>query len=90
MRVSLATFQEVCWLDQLVWEPGAFYLMDRAYVDWARLYAIEQARGWAGIADWKSAIQQNSILRYMKYRAVLNRANHQLTGTVIFLPKRLL
>ena len=44
--VSLATFQEVVWLDQLCYEPGAFYLMDRAYVDWRRLYAIEQARAW--------------------------------------------
>lgn len=46
MLVSLATFQEVLWLDQLVWEPGAFYLMDRAYVNWRRLYVIEQARAW--------------------------------------------
>src|SRR5262245_37546242 len=44
--VSLANFQEVLWLDQLTYEPGAFYLMDRAYVDWKRLYAIEQARAW--------------------------------------------
>jgi hypothetical protein len=43
--VSLATFQEVLWLDQLVYQPGAFYLMDRAYMDFDRLYAIEQARG---------------------------------------------
>jgi len=46
MLVSLATFQDVVWLDQLCYEPGAFYLMDRAYVDWQRLYAIEQARAW--------------------------------------------
>ncbi len=46
MLVSLATFQEVCWLDQLRWEPGAFYLMDRAYLDFDRLYTIEQARAW--------------------------------------------
>jgi len=46
MLVSLATFQEVLWLDQLTWEPGAFYLMDRAYVNWRRLYGIEQARAW--------------------------------------------
>lgn len=40
LLVSLATFQEIHWLDQLVWEPGAFYLMDRGYVSWRRLYAI--------------------------------------------------
>lgn len=54
MLVSLATFQEVVWLDQLVYEPGAFYLMDRAYVDWRRLYAIEQARAWFVVRAKKS------------------------------------
>ncbi len=34
LLVSLATFQEVLWLDQLAYEPGAFYLMDRAYLNW--------------------------------------------------------
>jgi hypothetical protein len=46
MHVTLANFQEVLWLDQLRYEPGAFYLMDRGYVSWRRLYAIEQARAW--------------------------------------------
>lgn len=54
MLVSVATFQEVVWLDQLVLEPGAFYLMDRAYVDWRRLYAIEQARAWFVVRAKKS------------------------------------
>ena len=54
MLVSLATFQEVLWLDQLCYEPGAFYLMDRAYVDWRRLYAIEQARAWFVVRAKKS------------------------------------
>ena len=52
--VSVATFQEVVWLDQLLYEPGAFYLMDRAYVDWRRLYAIEQARAWFVVRAKKS------------------------------------
>lgn len=52
--VSLATYQEVVWLDQLLYEPGAFYLMDRAYVDWSRLYAIEQARAWFVVRAKKS------------------------------------
>jgi len=54
IMVSLATFQEVVWLDQLTYEPGAFYLMDRAYVDWRRLYAIEQARAWFVVRAKKS------------------------------------
>jgi hypothetical protein len=30
-------------LDQLVFEPGAFYIIDRGYLDFGRLYAIHQA-----------------------------------------------
>lgn len=54
MLVSLATFQEVLWLDQVCYEPGAFYLMDRGYLSWARLYAIEQARAWFVVRAKKS------------------------------------
>lgn len=54
MLVSLATYQEVLWLDHLLYQPGAFYLMDRAYVDWRRLYAIEQARAWFVVRAKKS------------------------------------
>lgn len=44
--ITPATVQEVTWLDDLSFEPGAIYLMDRGYWDYARLYAIEQARAW--------------------------------------------
>ena len=54
MLVSLATFQEVLWLDQVCYEPGAFYLMDRGYLSWERLYAIEQARAWFVVRAKKS------------------------------------
>jgi Domain of unknown function (DUF4372)/Transposase DDE domain len=35
---------EVNWLDHLVFEANAIYIMDRGYLDFARLYAIEQAQ----------------------------------------------
>jgi len=34
---------EVNWLDLLIFEPGAFYIMDRGYLDFVRLYRIAQA-----------------------------------------------
>jgi hypothetical protein len=46
VQVTPATTQEVTWLDTLALEPGAFYLMDRGYVDYGRLHAIERARAW--------------------------------------------
>lgn len=46
MQITPATTPEVTWLDTLTYEPGAFYLMDRGYVDYGRLHAIERARAW--------------------------------------------
>jgi hypothetical protein len=62
LLVSLAKFQEVLWLDQLVWEPGAFYLMDRGYLNWRRLYTIEQARAWF-------VVRARKDLRYCRLHA---------------------
>jgi hypothetical protein len=31
-------------MDDLVLEPGAFYLMDRGYLDFARLFVIHEAQ----------------------------------------------
>lgn len=63
MLVSLANFQEVVWLDQLLFEPGSFYLMDRAYMDFDRLYAIEQARAWF-------VVRAKKRLRYCRHHSL--------------------
>lgn len=34
---------DVFFLDRIVFEAGAYYVMDRGYIDFARLYAIERA-----------------------------------------------
>lgn len=46
VAVTPAKMQEVTWLDDLEYEPGAFYLFDRGYLDYDRLFRIEQARAW--------------------------------------------
>jgi len=43
MRVSHAKVADVSVLDQLVYQSGAFYVMDRGYVDFARFYRIHLA-----------------------------------------------
>lgn len=43
MRVSNAKVSDVSTLDQLVFLAGAFYVLDRGYVDFARLFRIHQA-----------------------------------------------
>jgi hypothetical protein len=42
-RVSRGNVNERLFLDELLFEPGAFYIMDRGYVDFRRLKAIDQA-----------------------------------------------
>jgi hypothetical protein len=42
LRVSPGKTHDVNILDELPIEPGAFYVMDKAYVDFARLYRFEQ------------------------------------------------
>jgi len=42
--VSTGKTHDVHVLDHLVFQPGAFYVMDRAYLDYERLYAIHQSQ----------------------------------------------
>jgi hypothetical protein len=43
IHVTPGDVHEVNWLDLLIFEPGAFYIMDRGYLDFARLYRIAKA-----------------------------------------------
>ena len=45
VHISDGKYHDVNVLDTLVVEPGAFYIMDRAYVDFQRLYRIQVAGG---------------------------------------------
>jgi hypothetical protein len=40
IHITGARQHDVGWLDCLLFEPGAFYLMDRGYMDFARLFLI--------------------------------------------------
>jgi len=41
--ITSARQHDVLWLDQLLFEPGAFYVMDRGYMDFMRLNLIARA-----------------------------------------------
>jgi hypothetical protein len=43
IHISDGKMHEVNVLDLLVLEPGAFYVMDQCYVDFARLFQMQQA-----------------------------------------------
>jgi len=40
IHITGARAHDVLWLDELVFEPGAFYVMDRGYMDFGRLHRI--------------------------------------------------
>jgi hypothetical protein len=42
LQITPARIHDVNFLDQLVLEPGSFYIMDRGYTDFARLYTVNQ------------------------------------------------
>jgi len=46
VRITHGRIHDVHILDELFIEAGAMYIMDRAYVDFARLYRIHQAQAW--------------------------------------------
>jgi hypothetical protein len=43
IHITEGTVHEVNLLDTLVCEPGALYVLDRGYIDFTRLYAMQQA-----------------------------------------------
>ncbi len=43
IEVRAAGSHDVLWLDTFIFEPGAFYLLDRAYMDFTRLAKIARA-----------------------------------------------
>lgn len=45
IHISDGKFHDVNVLDQLIPEAGAFYIMDRGYIDFERLYRLHQAGG---------------------------------------------
>jgi hypothetical protein len=43
VHVTDGKVHDVNWLDSILFEPGCFYLLDRGYVDFERLWRIDQA-----------------------------------------------
>ncbi|MGD0578213.1 MAG: IS4 family transposase [Bryobacteraceae bacterium] len=54
IRITHGRASDVGTLDHLVYEPGAFYVMDRAYVDFKRLRRIHHAGAFFVTRSWKN------------------------------------
>ncbi len=65
-------------LDQLIFEPGAFYIIDRGYLDFERLYAIHQAS-----AFYVIRAKSNFRFRRLYSRAVDKSTGVQSDQTIV-------
>ncbi len=68
--ISDGKLHDVNILDQMVFEAGSFYIMDRGYIDFARLYVMHQAQAFF-VTRAKSNLQ---------YRRVYSRPVDKTTG----------
>lgn len=76
--VTAAKIHDVNILDQISFEPGAFYVMDRGYLDFTRLYTIHQSR-----AFFVTRAKSNSQLKRRYSRAVDTTTGLRCDQTVV-------
>jgi len=65
IRITGGKVHDVNILDELVLEPGAFYIMDRGYLDFARLYTFTQ-----NLSSFVTRAKSNFDYRRLYYRQV--------------------
>ena len=70
MHISPGNVHEVNILDQLLFEAGAFYIMDRAYMDFLRLHHLHQERAFFVVRSRTN----------LQYRRIYSRPVEKATG----------
>jgi len=70
--ISCGNVHDVNILDDLIFEPGAFYIMDRGYLDFARLFRIEEA-----CAFFVTRSKKNT-----QFKRLSSRATDRSTGVI--------
>jgi transposase len=65
IRITAGYVHDVNFLDELILEPGAIYIMDRAYLDFARLYTFTQS-----LSTFITRAKSNFNYRRLYYRKV--------------------
>lgn len=73
VRVSPASVQDVLMLDKLHFEAGAFYVLDRGYLDFERLQRIDKSRAFFVIRAKRS----------VQFKRVLSHAVNKTTGVMV-------
>jgi hypothetical protein len=79
IHVSDGKFHEVNVLDQLVPEPGAFYLMDRGFLDFGRLHRLHHAGSFFVIRA------KSNLKVHRRYSQPVDRATGVICDQTVFL-----
>jgi hypothetical protein len=81
LYISDGKLHDVAVLDQLLPEPGAFYVLDRGYIDYARLYRFHQGRAFF-VVRAKSNLKARRRYSHAVDRSTGLRSDHTvlLTG----------
>jgi hypothetical protein len=82
IHISDGKLHDVNILDQMVFEAGSFYLMDRGYIDFARLYVLHQAQAFY-VTRAKSNLQYRRVYSHPVDKTTGLRCDQtiMLTGT---------
>ena len=81
VHVTKASVHDVKGLDELIYETGGYYVMDRAYVDFERLYRIDQHEAFfVTRAKTNSKLKRISSYKPDKSKGVLCDQHVILTG----------
>jgi uncharacterized protein DUF4372/DDE family transposase len=80
VSITEARSHDVNALDALLVEPGAFYVMDKAYLDFARLYLLHRAGAYF-------VIRPREDLRFVRYRFLFTEGfPRQVAGSTFSRP----
>jgi hypothetical protein len=72
IHVSTASLNDMNALDLLYYEPGAYYILDRGYIDYERLFRIHQSSAYNYKNNTKTFIMLCIPHNYFNFSGVLN------------------
>jgi len=80
--VSTGKMHDVNAMDHIEWDPGCWYVMDRGYLDFARLYHIHQCQAWFVTRSKKNTKFKRLYSKKVdKSKGILCDQKVRLTGT---------
>ena len=81
IHITEARKHDVNWLDSLIFEPGAIYLIDRGYLDFTRLARIDQAGAFFVIRAKRNTVFNRQTSRPVDTESGLRSDQTGLLGT---------